>query len=129
MLFVSILHHYLLWHYTKAFHEIFHVWKNFFWFTINFFSLPQLIRSFFAPWKRMTEERGNTFNFEDLASFVIIGLISRIIGVILRATIILSGTFVLLLLCLGLIITYTFWIFAPLCIISSLIYGIILIFS
>lgn len=77
----------------------------------------------------MTEERGDTFNFEDLASFVIIGLISRIIGIILRTTIILSGIFALLFLCLGLIITYTFWIFAPFFILGSLIYGIILIFS
>ncbi len=77
---LTILHHYLIWHYTRAFGEIRHVAKNLLWFVVHFFSLPQLIRSFFAPYRRMTEERGNTFNLEDLASFVIIGLISRIIG-------------------------------------------------
>jgi hypothetical protein len=128
MLFVSILHHYILWHYTRAFSEILHVWTNFFWFTINFFSLPQLAKSFFSPWKRMTEERGETFSFENLASFVIINLISRIIGMILRTIIILTGIITLLLLSIGIVVTYALWITAPLLIISSLYFGILFIF-
>lgn len=129
MLFLSILHHYILWHYTRAFAEIFHVWVNLFWFAFNFFSIPQLLRSYFSPWKRMTEGRGQTFNFEDIAGFVIINLISRIIGMILRTTIILSGTVALLLLCLGFVVTYAFWVLAPLLLIASLYYGLVLIFS
>ncbi len=129
MLFVSILHHYLLWHYTYALLEIFHIWNNFFWFIINFFSLPQLIRSYFAPWKRMTEDRGQTFNFEDLAGFVVIGLISRIVGMILRTTIILFGTTALILLTIGGLLVYLFWLLAPAVLIGSLLYGIILMFS
>jgi len=98
MLFVSILHHYTLWHYTRAFTEILHVWSNLFWFVVNFFSLSQLARSFFSPWKRITESRGKTFSFEDLSGFIIINLISRIIGMMLRTAIILSGVATLLLL-------------------------------
>jgi len=129
MLFVSILHHYLIWHYTQAFREILHVWTNFFWFIVNFFSLPQLLKSFFAPWKRIVEGRGEKFNLEDLAGFIIIGIISRLIGIILRATVIITGTAALILLCLGIIVTYFVWILAPLAIIGSLYYGIVLIFS
>ena len=124
MLFVSILHHYILWHYTQAFAEILHIWKNLFWFTINFFSLSELMRSFFSPWKRITEERGNGFNFEDLAGFIIINLISRIIGMILRTVIILAGVAVLLILIAGIILTYLLWVTAPLLIISSLYFGL-----
>jgi hypothetical protein len=129
MLFISILHHYILWHYTRAFPEIWHVWKNLFWFNINFFSLPQLLRSYFSPWKRMTEDRGQTFNFEDLAGFVIINLISRIIGMILRTIIITAGVIVLLLLTLGIVLTYVFWLLAPLLIVACMYYGLVLIFS
>ncbi len=129
MLFLSIMHHYILWHYTTAFSEILHVWKNLLWFTYNFFSLPQMFKSYFSPWKRMTEERGNTFNFEDLAGFIIINLISRIIGMILRTIIISVGLLAILVLILAIIITYIFWIFAPILLVACLYYGLVLIFS
>lgn len=129
MLFVSILHHYVIWHYTQAFKEILHIWTNFFWFIVNLFSIPQLIRGLFTPWKRIVEDRGEKFNLEDLAGFIIIGIISRLIGVILRTTVILTGTAILLLLCLGMVFIYLFWILAPVLIVFSLFYGIILIFS
>lgn len=128
MLFISVLHHYLLWHYGKAFAEIFHVWKNLFWFVINFFSLPQLLRSYFAPFKRMTEERGNSFSFEDLAGFIIVNLISRLVGMFLRTSIILFGVASLLLLSLGIVLTYIFWVTAPIIIAGCLYYGIVLLF-
>ncbi len=129
MLFVSILHHYLLWHYTNAFLEIFHVWTNFFWFIVNFFSIPQLLRSLFSPWKRIVEERKKAFDFEDIAGVVVIGIFSRIIGFILRAVIILTGVFTLALLLAALFVVYTFWLLAPAFMIGSLVYGVILMFS
>lgn len=127
MLFVTIMHHYLLWHYSNAFKEILHVWKNFVWFTINFFSLPQLFHSLFSPWKRITEDRGQTFNLEDLAGFIIVNFISRLIGAILRCLIIIVGLVSLLLLCLGLILIYVFWVTAPIVILGCIYYGLILL--
>lgn len=121
------MHHYLLWHYGKAFAEIYHVWKNFFWFVINFFSLSQLIKSYFAPWKRMTEERSASFSFEDLAGFIIINLISRLIGMLLRTMVIVFGVASLLLLSLGIVLTYIFWVTAPIIIVGCLYYGILLL--
>ncbi|OGG65459.1 hypothetical protein A3I99_04485 [Candidatus Kaiserbacteria bacterium RIFCSPLOWO2_02_FULL_45_11b] len=129
MLFLTIMHHYLLWHYTKAFGEIAHISKNFFWFTIHFFSLPQLIRSFFSPWKRMTEERGDTFNFEDLAGFVIINILSRLVGMMLRTSIIILGFIALLVVLICTIVTYVFWVMAPAALLVCLILGITLLFS
>jgi hypothetical protein len=128
MLFVSVLHHYLIWHYSRAFAEIFHVFKNFFWFTSNFFSLKQLLRSYFSPWRRITEERGRTFSFEDLASYLIINLISRIIGFILRTVIILTGLAPLIILCLLVVMVYIAWVMAPLLIFACLYFGIKLLF-
>lgn len=126
---LTILHHYLIWHYTRAFGEIRHVAKNLLWFVVHFFSLPQLIRSFFAPYRRMTEERGNAFNLEDLASFVIIGLISRIIGMILRTSVILTGLLALAVLLVLIIATFIFWVTAPLAIVTLIIIGFRFIFG
>ncbi len=129
MLFLSIMHHYILWHYTTAFGEILHVWKNLLWFTYNFFSIPQMLRSFFSPWKRMTEERGNTFNFEDLAGFIIINIISRIVGMILRTIVLFFGLLAILILITGIVLTYIFWLLAPVLLVTCMYYGLVLIFS
>ncbi len=66
---------------------------------------------------------------EDLAAFIIIGLLSRIIGMILRTTIIITGTTILLLLCAGLLVVYSLWMLAPVVMIGSLYYGLVLMFS
>jgi len=123
MLFLSIVHHYLLWHYSRAFLEIFHVWLNFLWFIVHFFSIPQLLRSWVSPWKRIIEARGNKWSLEDLASFIIIGFISRLIGFILRTTLICIGTICLLLTVVGGFLVYLFWLTAPLAIIALLVFG------
>lgn len=129
MLLTTVLHHYLLWHYTAAFGEIWHIFKNFVWFTVHFFSLPQLLRSLFAPWKRITEDRGNSLSFEDMASFVVVNLFSRLVGMILRSTLILSGLFSLLILFVLGIATYLFWLLAPACLIVSLYFGLVFLFA
>ena len=127
MLFLSVAHQYLLWHYTRAFGEIFHVWLNFIWFVIHFFSLPQMVGSWFSPWKRMVEGRGRKWNLEDLAAFVIVGLISRIIGAILRTLVIIVGIICLFITIVGGVGVFVFWVGAPFIIIGLLGFGIALI--
>ena len=96
---------------------------------VHFFSLPQLLRSYFSPWKRMTESRGRTLSFEDLAGFIIINLISRIVGMILRTIIILSGATALVLLTITVAVFYFFWLFAPALLLVFLYYGLVLLFA
>jgi hypothetical protein len=129
MLFTTILHHYVWWHYTTALKEIWHVWKNLIWFTANFFSLRPLITSLFSPWKRITFERGDSLAFEDLTGYVIINLISRILGATLRSTIILMGLLSVAVLLLLLVATYIIWLVAPAVLVGSLIAGITLLLS
>lgn len=129
MLFLSIVHHYLLWHYSRAFLEIFHVWLNLMWFVVNFFSIPQLLRSLFSPWKRIVEDRGEKWNFEDLAGFILIGFISRLIGFILRSIIITIGLVALFIVVFSGFAVYAFWLVAPLVIIGLLGFGITLLFA
>lgn len=124
MLFLSIIHHYFVWHYSRAFLEIFHVWLNFLWFVIHFFSIPQLMRSWFAPWKRITEARGDRWKLEDLAGFIIIGFLSRLIGFLLRTVVISLGFMCLVLVAFGGLITYIFWIAAPFILIGMLGFGL-----
>lgn len=87
------------------------------------------MRSWFSPFKRIVEDRGNTWSFEDLVGFIVIGIMTRFIGAILRTMIIFVGL-------LGFLLTFTLgllvflaWIAAPILIIVLLVGGVALLFS
>ena len=82
------------------------------------------MKSWFSPWKRIVEERGNKWDLEDLAGYIIVGIVSRIIGFILRTIVISLGLICLLITIIAGIVTYLFWLVAPLAIIVLLGLGI-----
>ena len=118
MFFAAIIRDYFIWHYTRAWFELWGVWRNFMWFVVHFFSLPQLVRSWFAPYKRITEGRGDKFDLEDLAAYVIIGFLSRVVGAIARTAIIIAGLCALGVTFVGGIIVFLLWALVPLIIIG-----------
>jgi len=129
MLFLSIVHHYLFWHYTRALSEIFTILKNLIWFVGHFFSLRQLAASWFAPWKRTVEGRGEKWNLEDLAGYVIINILSRVVGAVVRTVIIFLGTVSSLVTIVGGVLVYVFWILAPVILIVLLGFGVTLLIA
>lgn len=121
MLFLSIMHDYALWHYTRAFKELFHVWLNFLWFGIHYFSIPQLLKSWFSPFKRIVEERRRGVSFEDIAGYIVINLLSRMIGAVLRSFLIITGLlFVTIIIIIGALV-HVLWVFIPLLLIAGLV--------
>lgn len=129
MIFTSIISDYFRWHYGRAFGELFHVWLNFLWFIIHFFSLPQLARSLFSPWKRMTEEKQSGFSFENFAAYIVVNLLSRTVGFIMRGTVILIGLTILISTVVTGLIVSLFWVIAPIVIIGALGLGVSLLIS
>lgn len=128
MLFLSIAQNYFLWHYTRAFQEIFHVWLNLLWFTVHFFSLPQLFKSWFAPFKRITEHRHKGDSLEDLAGYVIINIMSRLVGALMRSILMLLGFLCLTIIIIGGIMTYLLWLALPIIAVGLLVVGGTLLF-
>lgn len=120
MFFGVIIRDYFIWHYGRAWWEMWGIWRNFLWFVAHFFSLAQLAQSWFAPFKRIVEKRTKRFDFEDIAGFVIIGLLSRLIGAIIRTIIITLGVVCLLLTVAGGLFVYLLWAVAPLMIVGLL---------
>jgi|AntRauTorckE6833_2_1112554.scaffolds.fasta_scaffold00414_20 hypothetical protein len=96
MLFTNLIKDYFVWHYSTAFREGLHIWKNFLWFVLHLFSISQLMKTWFAPWKRIREERNRAWDFKDFASSLFIDLLSRLIGFLIRTVFILVGSLFLL---------------------------------
>jgi hypothetical protein len=128
MFFLTIISDYLIWHYSTALISFIRVYKNFWWFTVQFFSIPQLTSSLLAPYKRMTERRGSLFDIEAWVGFIAINLMSRLLGFIIRLVIIGAGLLCLGVLCLVSVIGYGVWLSAPLITLYCFTYGLYLLF-
>jgi len=118
---LGIIAHYLHWHYTKAFGEIFGLWRNILWFIKEFFSFSLLLKTFFSPWKRLHEKGSGGIGgfFEGL----IVTFIMRIIGVGMRTVVLLVGTIVMIVAFFGGIIFLGLWPILPILLLATGVLG------
>lgn len=119
---VSFFFAYFAWHYGRAFKDLLNVWSNFLWFLFHFFSIPLLLRTFFSPFKRVTEEHTRA-GLEDLLGTIAVNIVSRVVGALARFFILLIGSFVLIVWVVALVLLLAFWILAPILLVHALLYG------
>jgi hypothetical protein len=124
MLVLRLFTDYFAWHYSAAFGRIFSVWKNFVWYVGHILSLPLLVRTLFAPWKRITESKGRGFDVEQFFAAILVNFVSRIIGFCVRGTLIVVGLTLIALMCVGLGVFYILWVFMPVVVLGLLITGV-----
>jgi len=86
-----ILIQYLSWHFFDMPKNILRAWKNFLWFTLNYFSVPMLITSFFSHWHKYYYPYGRAWDLWRYFEAFVFNTFSRIIGVILRTLLIITG--------------------------------------
>ena len=102
------------WYYKEAIRNILKGWKNFIIFASEYFSIPLLFKTLFAPWKRDITKKPRGLDFKKLFEYISFSLISRIIGFGVRIITIFAGIlFFLLIVVLGLLF-FLIWLFLPL---------------
>lgn len=112
---------YFKWHYIDKPKQIIQNIRNLFNFGLYFFSLKQIIVSFFTPWKGITWQTGRGFDLQVYLETLIGNIISIVIGMIMRTfLIIFCLIFEIIILTLGFIYLLT-WLLLPLIIIWLLI--------
>ncbi len=111
---LAFLPYYLLWHYSRALSEMYRVWRNFLWFFYNFFSIPLLLSTLFAPFKRLDEGYKKGLRIEAFFETLIVNMLMRLVGACMRIIIIGVGIIVLALVCLGYVFVLVAWLLAPL---------------
>ncbi len=117
-----------LWYYTRAFRDILSVWLNFMWFIVHFFSIPLLLRTLFAPWRRMTDE-GEHRSVESFMEAFVMNIMTRVFGAITRIIIITIGLTFLVLGVLCLFIALGLWVAMPIVILFAITRGITILVS
>lgn len=129
MNFVSTLFYYLVWHYTGALKRLTIIYRDIVFFITDFFSLKILLKSFFAPWRRLGEEYPkNFFNLTEILSTLIVNFLMRLVGMFIRLILIFVGILTLSLIVLMYPICVIFWLALPLFILLLFVGGLKLIF-
>ena len=86
---VSIIRDYFLWHYSVAYADIIGICRNYLWFVNHLFSVPDLLKSLFSPFKRIKEEKVNILKSpQDFFGNLVVNTLMRIVGAILRTALI-----------------------------------------
>ena len=124
MFLMTGLQHYVTWHYGQALTEYLRVYRNFVWFITEFFSLRQLCASLFAPYRRITEPKPRFFNFSAWISALIINGMSRIVGALIRISILGAGCTALTVLTTLSFLLFAFWLITPAITISAVSYAL-----
>lgn len=119
---------YLKWHYSRALKNLFLIWKDFVWFIWYFFSIGELARTLFAPWRRLNEEYQKGLAVGSWGETLIVNTLMRLVGAIFRLVLIAVGLVLLLLVIVLLLPALALWLALPAVLLSGFIQGLILIF-
>jgi len=111
------------WHFYEMPKFLLGVWKNYILFALNYFSLPILLKSFFAPWRRYKWNYPKSFDVGEFISTAISNGFSRFLGALIRIFLIIFGlVFQIFVIFAGLLI-FLLWILLPFIIIFGLLFA------
>jgi hypothetical protein len=90
--------------------------------------VPLLLRTFFSHWRRYSSSYGRGFSPKRYLEVLVFNIMSRVIGMVLRAVFIALGVAAeVLVILLGAIVLLS-WLFLPVILIIGFVFGIRLIF-
>lgn len=103
----------LKWHFLESPKIFVSIWKNYILFSINYFSLILLIKTFFSPWHKYKWDYPKVFDIAEFFNALISNFFSRIIGALIRLVLIFVGLiFFISILFVGLVL-FLIWILIP----------------
>lgn len=106
---------FIAWHYNESVHELLKIWENFIVFTWQYFSIFELFKTLFSPWRRdVTAQSWRGLHPVRTLELVFENLISRIIGAVVRIFVIVFGLGISLFVLIFGLIAIFLWIGTPL---------------
>jgi hypothetical protein len=115
------------WYYGEAVKNVLAAWMNFIIFALNYFSIPLLLKTLFAPWKRDITRKPRGLDMKKFFDYLVFNLISRGLGFLVRVITILIGIVFLILVVVAGAIFFVLWLVMPLVLLGLLILAICLI--
>ncbi|MBU0569170.1 hypothetical protein KKB40_00120, partial [Patescibacteria group bacterium] len=105
---------FLAWYYTKGLEYYIDSWLSTFDWVNHSFSLPLLLKTLFAPWKRLIDvDRSPGFNLQKKFEVFTFNIISRCIGAVVRLILFWTGIVLIILTFLAGVTGLIFWTLLP----------------
>ena len=114
---------YLVWYFFDTPKGILRAWRNCLKFNLNHWSVPLLLQTWLSPWRRYRYSYGKGFSFTKYFEVFSFNLISRVIGAIIRSSLIVIGSLMEILILLAGAAVFLFWLILPLLLFFGFIYG------
>lgn len=124
-----IVPYYISWHYTRALRDIVEHSKDFIWFFWNLFSIPSLLRTFFAPFERLGQDAPKRFDPQKMLEAFATNLVMRVIGMGVRGFFIAIGLAMLGTVLLVCVAFMAVWLVLPFIVSAMLVAGVLSLFS
>jgi hypothetical protein len=115
-----------LWQFFEMPKFLVQVWNNYFIFASNLFSLPLLLKTFLAPWRRYKWKYPKGFDLVEFFNTLISNTFSRFLGALMRIVLIVAGILFQIFVVIAGLIIFICWIIAPFVIIAGFIFIIFL---
>lgn len=129
MKFPFLFLNYIAWHYSTAISDLVVNLKNLLKFVIDFFSLPDLVKTLFSPWRRMGEAYPDRFDPTAFMTALVINTMMRIVGFVMRLIVLAVGLVALVVSVLLAVSFFIIWLFIPLVVFALIVYGLFYLFS
>ncbi len=126
---ISLILNYFFWHYTRALTDIVAIFKNIFTFEVRFFSIPLLLKTLFSPWQKQNESYVQGFHPGAFFETVIVNIITRLVGFVVRMCFILIGIVCLVFTVVLFLTSFVIWLVLPFIITILFFSGIRLLFK
>lgn len=119
--------YYFSWHYSDGVRDYLRIWSNFIWFVWHFFSFELLGKTLFMPFQRIEEAKAPGFHPDKMAEAVMVNLLMRILGFVIRLFILGVGAVILMITCVSGALFFVVWLSAPLCVLLLMVTGLLLL--
>ena len=120
---------YFAWHYSQGITDITTLWRNVLWAISNFFSVGNLLKSLFSPWKQLGEERTKSgLDMAEIATATLVGFIMRLVGFLIRILFILLWVVIWTTVFILGPVLFVFWLILPVLGVGLFVMGIALLF-
>ncbi len=118
----NIFSTWLKWHFIEMPKFLLDVWQNYILFVSHYFSLPILLKSLFAPWRKYIWNYPKGFDPKEFFSTLASNIISRLLGFFVRSILVILG--IIAQICVIFIgaAVFLFWVLLPLIIILGFIF-------
>ena len=119
----NILFAWISWQFYDVPKFILKTWRNYLAFNLNYFSVLQLLKTLFSPWRQYRWSAGRGFDIPRFFEALFSNLISRVLGAIVRIFIISIGLSIEIFIIFTGFIIFLGWFILPILLILGIYHG------